>query len=131
MSKLTIGRLASQCDVPVTTIRYWEREGLLEADRTPSNYRVYTDDAVARVRLIRLCQSLGFTVADINGLLRLLDTRIHQCQAVRGIIDRRLAALDEQMTALCEHRRKLRAMRDLCENPGLAERCRALDRLNS
>lgn len=128
---MTIGRLARECEVPVSTIRYWERVGLLApGGRTCSNYRVYSDDAVARVRLIRMSQSLGFTIADIHTLLRLLDVRIHQCSAVRTVIERRLEALDRQLADLREHRRKLRSMHDLCESPGVAERCRALDRLN-
>jgi DNA-binding transcriptional MerR regulator len=128
---MTIGRLARECDVPVSTLRYWERAGLLAPGRrTHSNYRVYADDAVARVRLIRMSQSLGFTVADIRTLLRLLDTRVHQCSAVRAVVERRLEALDRQLADLREHRRKLRSMHNLCEHDDLDERCRALDRLN-
>lgn len=131
MSKLTIGRLATKCEVPVSTIRYWERAGLLaQVERTASNYRVYDTDTVARVRLIRMSQSLGFTVADIRTLLRLLDVRVQQCSSVRAVIERRLDALDVEMANLREHRRKLRSMRGLCEHPGVAERCRVLDRLN-
>lgn len=128
---MTIGRLARECDVPVSTIRYWERAGLIApGDRTRSNYRVYADDAVARVRLIRMSQSLGFTVADIRTLLRLLDVRVSQCSSVRTVIERRLEVLDRQMAELREHRRKLQSMHGLCEHPGVAQRCRALDRLN-
>lgn len=132
MSELmTIGRLARECDVPASTLRYWERVGLLKpSERTRSNYRVYSDDAVSRVRLIRVSQSLGFTVADIGTLLRLLDVRVQQCTAVRSVIDRRLESLDRQMADLREHQRKLRSIRHLCESPDLADRCRALDKLN-
>lgn len=131
MSRLTIGRLATECEVPVSTIRYWERAGLIAAgERTASNYRVYDADAIARVRLIRMSQSLGFTVGDIRTLLRLLNVRVQQCSSVCTVIERRLVALDKEMETLREHRRKLRSMRSLCENPGVAERCRALDRLN-
>ena len=128
---MTIGRLARECEVPVSTIRYWERAGLITPDeRTRSNYRVYADEAVARVRLIRVSQSLGFTVADIGTLLRLLDVRVHQCTAVRSVIDRRLEALNREMADLREHQRKLCSIRRLCERPDLADRCRALDKLN-
>lgn len=131
MSRLTIGRLATECEVPVSTIRYWERAGLIApGERTASNYRVYDSDAVARVRLIRMSQALGFTVADIRTLLGLLDVRVQQCSSVRAVIERRLDALAVEMANLREHRRKLRSMRGLCQNPGVAERCRALDRLH-
>lgn len=117
--------------MPVSTIRYWERAGLLpQTQRTASNYRVYGGDAIARVRLIRMSQSLGFTVSDIRTLLRLLDVDVHQCSAVRIVIEKRLDALDKQMADIREHRRRLRSMHGLCDKPGVAERCRALDRLN-
>jgi DNA-binding transcriptional MerR regulator len=50
--------------VNIQTLRFYEREGLLRPPaRTVSGYRSYTDSALERVRFIRLCQGLGFTLA--------------------------------------------------------------------
>lgn len=129
---MTIGRIARECDLPVSTLRYWERVGLLSpATRTDNNYRVYADDAAARIRLIRISQSVGFTIEDIRTLLRLMDRRVQQCSSVRAVIERRLEAVDQHIEELREHRRKLQSMHNLCEKPEVADRCRALDRLNA
>ena len=56
----------------VSTVRYYERAGLLpQPDRTASSYRLYPDEAVARLRFIRRAQQLGFTLEEIKGLLEL------------------------------------------------------------
>lgn len=61
MSKpATIGRLARAAAVPVSTLRYWEHEGLLRPDgRTDANYRWYGPEALRRVRFIRVAQSVS------------------------------------------------------------------------
>ena len=50
----TISRLAKAVGVPTTTLRYYERVGLLEPeDRTEGNYRLYTDESLSRIKFIR------------------------------------------------------------------------------
>ncbi len=54
MSELTIGRLAKQAGVNTETVRYYERQGLLqEPSRTASNYRMYPVDTVKQIRFIK------------------------------------------------------------------------------
>ena len=48
------------------TLRYCERRGLLKPERTSSNYRVYTEETVIRVRFIKRAQALGFTLEEIK-----------------------------------------------------------------
>ena len=61
----TIGRLAKAADVPVSTVRYYEQRGLMEPDeRTRSSYRIYSPEALRRLRFIRAAQSSGFTLKD-------------------------------------------------------------------
>jgi MerR family mercuric resistance operon transcriptional regulator len=68
---LRIGELATAAGVGVETIRYYERRGLLpEPYRRPSGYREYPPDAVDRVRAIKRAQRMGFTLAEIEQLLR-------------------------------------------------------------
>ena len=64
---MTIGRAAKAAGVPATTLRYYEREGLLDAPvRTTAGYRMYDDQAVERLRFIRAAQAVGFTLNDIR-----------------------------------------------------------------
>jgi len=70
MNGLTIGRLAKQVSIGIETIRFYERQGLIEPPpRTDSNYRVYPEEEVNRLRFIKRAKNLGFTLSEIKELL--------------------------------------------------------------
>ena len=72
VTELTIGKLAEAADVNIETIRYYQRRGLLEEPPKPfRGHRRYPPDTVKRVRFIKRAQALGFTLAEVSGLLRL------------------------------------------------------------
>jgi MerR family copper efflux transcriptional regulator len=71
---MKIGELAALTGVTPDTLRYYEKQGLIEpAGRTASRYRHYGDQAVNRIRFIKSAQSLGFALQDIAKLLPQLD----------------------------------------------------------
>ena len=71
---MRISEVATKAGVNVQTLRYYERRGLLTPPpRTPSGYRVYEMDTVYLVRFIKRVQELGFSLTDIEQLLRLQD----------------------------------------------------------
>jgi len=72
MKPLLIGQLARLADVGVETIRFYERTGLLGSpERRRSGYRMYDQEAVARLQFIRRAKQLGFTLEEIKELLAL------------------------------------------------------------
>ncbi|MCH8048022.1 MAG: MerR family transcriptional regulator, partial [Planctomycetes bacterium] len=72
VNSLTIGQLARRAEVGVETVRFYEREGLLEEPaRRPSGYRQYDEGVVDRLRFIRRAKQLGFTLKEIRELLSL------------------------------------------------------------
>ena len=76
----TISQLATAAGIPTTTMRYYERVGLIEPeDRSAGNYRLYTDDSLRKVKFIRAAQGTGFTLDDIRQLLAAEDGRIPRC----------------------------------------------------
>lgn len=67
---MTIGTLAQRAQVPISTLRFYERRGLLSpAMRTTSGYRRYSENDVRRVRFIRRAAGLGFTLEELLELL--------------------------------------------------------------
>lgn len=108
MSGLTIGQVAKAAGLGVETIRYYERERLLERPtRRPSGYRQFDDMAVKRLRFIKQAQRLGFTLREIRELLALrlnpTSTRTHvreRAQAKVLDIDLRIAELQRMKKAL-------------------------------
>ena len=66
----TIGKLAALAEVSADTLRYYEREGLIEpTKRSASGYRLYDKESAPRIRFIKLAQHCGFTLAEIRTLL--------------------------------------------------------------
>jgi DNA-binding transcriptional MerR regulator len=73
---MLIGEVAAQAGVNVQTIRFDERRGLLKKPRRlPSGYRDYPAEVVKVVRFIKRTQKQGFTLEEIERLLRRLATR--------------------------------------------------------
>ncbi len=63
---MRITELARRAGVKSSTVRYYERSGLLaEPARTHGGYRDYDDDAVTTLRFLRRGQELGFTLAEL------------------------------------------------------------------
>ena len=59
---LTIGKLAAAAGVRSDTLRYYEREGLIEpAGKSPAGYRLYDQDSARRLRFIKQAQHCGVT----------------------------------------------------------------------
>jgi len=108
MEQLTVGELARRAHVNRETVRYYERRRLLpRASRTISGYRIFTDDALRRLRFIRHAKALGFSLNEIRDLLTLRVNSIGACDRVRERT--RFAAKGEG--------RALRARRCLCPAP--------------
>ncbi len=70
---MRIGELATQTGATVRSLRYYQEQGLLTAQRTSSGQRVYEPDAVDRVRLLRQLYNAGLTSATIATLLPCVD----------------------------------------------------------
>lgn len=68
-AELTIGAVARQAAVRTSALRYYESVGLLRAPRRVSGRRVYDADVLGILRLVKLAQGAGFTVAEIRHLL--------------------------------------------------------------
>jgi len=69
-SGLRAGQLASAAGVNLQTLRYYERRGLLERpERTNGGHRVYPDETITLLRVIKTAQRLGFTLAEVADLL--------------------------------------------------------------
>ena len=82
---LKIGKLAALVDVSIDTLRYYEREGLIEpVDRSESGYRVYDKESARRIHFIKQAQHCGFTLAEIREILVLRGREKACCGDVRS-----------------------------------------------
>jgi MerR family transcriptional regulator, redox-sensitive transcriptional activator SoxR len=68
-SELTIGEAADRAGVPASTLRYWERVGLLSTPRRVGGKRRYDSDGLLEIEMVALAKQAGFTLAEIRVIL--------------------------------------------------------------
>lgn len=112
----TIGQVAGAVGVPATTLRYYEREGVLgPAIRSRAGYRLYDAAAVERLEFIRSAQNVGFTLDDIRALLQLDRECTETCRSeVRRLLTHRLTDVEKKMKQLKRVRAALGRALDRC-----------------
>src|SRR3954466_1724947 len=94
----TIGQLAAAAGVPISTLRYYERTGMLRPHaRSAGNYRQYGQIDLQRLQFIRSSQATGLSLDDISELLALLDSPDSPCDEVEAVIRQRLADVEKKM----------------------------------
>lgn len=96
--RLRIGQLAKATGINPRTLRYYETIGLLQpVARTSAGYRLYSSEAVDRLRFVRRGQRLGLTLKDIAAILKITDTGGIPCQYILSVIDRELPRIEAQI----------------------------------
>ena len=96
-------------DCDVETIRYYQRRGLLDEPEKPlGGHRRYNPTAVTRVQFIKRAQQLGFTLAEVTGLLRLEDGQ--NCRETRLLAEHKLTVIEERIADLSRMRRLLKGL---------------------
>jgi DNA-binding transcriptional MerR regulator len=120
MQTYSIGQLARLVGVPTSTVRFYERIGLVKPDfRTGANYRGYTLASTDRLRFIRSAAETGFSLEDIKTLLKLSHTAEPPCDQVLGLMRRRLVEIRQRIENL-RHAEKVLAnsLRRCCKGKG-------------
>lgn len=131
-TKYTIGKLAKAAGVPASTVRYYERTGLLRPSaRSPHNYRLYSTSALHRLRFIRAAQASGFTLHDTAILLGLNDGSTSPCREVQELIEKRLAEVKSRVHDLRLVQDKLATALVQCRHGAEAGTCQVIDHLHT
>ena len=132
MGNMTIGQMARSAGASVETIRFYEREGLLEHPaRSASGYRNYPPEAVARLRMIRQAKALGFSLNEIKELLALRVAPGKSCSDVRARAERKIADIDQRIAALKRMKAALARLAAACAGHGPTSECPILEALES
>ncbi|MFC7908896.1 MerR family transcriptional regulator [Streptomyces nigra] len=111
---IRIGEVARGAGVSVRAVRYYEEQGLLTPERSPSGQRLYRQDAIAMVRFFQQmyaagltsqritellpCWEAGHTDADQRAMLRIererIEAKIDELEAARDRLDQVIAITD-------------------------------------
>jgi DNA-binding transcriptional MerR regulator len=110
---MQIGALAAASGTTTKTLRFYEGAGLLPpAPRTPSGYRDYSPDTVARLDFIRRGRAGGLTLAQIRRILDIRDAGTAPCRHVHELLTARVAELDRQIADLTALRTAVATLRN-------------------
>lgn len=106
---MLISQLAERTGVRASTLRFYEKFGLLQAERTASGYRIYDEDAVERLSFITTAKQLGLPLEEIADLLKVreggdcADVRTELCSRLQsriGDAEEHIAGLGTFITTL-------------------------------
>ena len=125
---MNIGQLARLAGVPIDTVRYYERNGLLPLPaRRASGYRNYQATDVERLRFVRRAKVLGYTLTEIRDLLQLWELRGEGAAEFKTAVSAHLAEVDHRLDELARLRGGLHRL--LAANSAELRRCPVLQSL--
>jgi DNA-binding transcriptional MerR regulator len=127
MEGLRVAELAERAGIAPSTVRFYERAGLLSpAQRAPNGYRMFDESALDELAFITRAKSIGMSLEDIAGLVAAWPTG--ECRSLqarmRDFLARRISQVREQQAELAAFQRQLEAVlgRLASRDPG-PERC--------
>src|SRR5258706_12570479 len=108
---MLINELAKRVELSIDTIRFYEKQGLLDEahyERAANGYRHYGEAAVQRLTLIRMGQAAGFTLNEMRGTIHAWESDELSPQEKKAYMCRKTAEIDSKIEDLVKVKRYLR-----------------------
>jgi len=129
MKNIPIGELSKRSGVKVTTIRYYERAGLLEEpERSAGGQRLYTEADVKRITFVRHSRHLGFSLDAIRELLALQSQPEIDCGTANQIAEDQLTKVRDRITQLRALETELERITAACRGGSVGD-CKVIEAL--
>lgn len=124
---MKIGELAFRAACDVQTVRFYEREGLLEAPvRDASGYRRYEDRHLTQLNFVRHLRALDIPLADVRQLLGYAARPDESCAQVNEMLDEHIALVRLRLRSMRALEKQLVDLRRTCDGDG-SRPCAILD----
>ena len=121
---MKIGQLAKISGCSIQTIRYYEKEGLLNPpSRSEGNFRLYDEKALKELEFVKHCRSLDITLSDIKTLLELKNRPEESCSSINDLISEQLELVNKRMNELKALKVELQLMKETCSTGKTVEQC--------
>jgi Hg(II)-responsive transcriptional regulator len=123
-----IGEAARRAGVNIRTLHYYEARGLLpEPERTESNFRIYTEETIRRIRFVKRAQQLGFSLKEIKDLLAHRVDSKATCADVRERAQSKIADIEKRIVSLQAMKEALARVTAACSGRGSVSECPILE----
>lgn len=127
---LTIGQIARRSGFGIETIRFYERNGLIEPPpRKPSGYRQYPESVIFRLSFIKRSKELGFSLREIKELLSLRVSPTTTCSDIRERAEAKIADIEGKIRSLESIKEVLTRLTTSCGGRGPVSECPILEAL--
>jgi MerR family Zn(II)-responsive transcriptional regulator of zntA len=129
-----IGELASKTGLTAHTIRFYEKNGLINASqRSEAGYRYYAETDVRQAEFVKTARKIGFSIDDVATLLSIrVDKRSHTCQDVTDVTQRELNDVNEKISELLSMQQTLQILlNSCCGGPESATHCSIMEALDA
>lgn len=131
MTPLTIGQVARRSGVAVETIRFYEKQRLIEKPpRSASGYRQYPEEVVGRIQFVQRAKELGFSLKEIEELLALRYDPVANAGEVRARAESKIADIAEKIRDLDKIRSTLVSLTRACVRGDGGTECAILSALS-
>jgi MerR family mercuric resistance operon transcriptional regulator len=128
--QFSISQLAKAAGAPTTTVRYYERIGLVEPEnRSQGNYRMYSQESLGKLKFIRAAQAVGFTLNDVRALLG-CGSDSPCCGDVQQLVENRLTDVSRRLKDARHVQRVLKGALAKCHQSNPRDTCHVLATLN-
>lgn len=101
---MRIGQVSERVGLPISTLRYYERRGIIRPGRSPEGYRDYTEQDLAWIAFVQRLLATGMPLAQVQEYARLrhegdstVPQRLEMLYKHRGDLETKLQELQEQM----------------------------------
>ena len=127
---MRIGELAQRGHCDVETIRFYEKEKLLDTPMREANgYRSYNNTHLLQLKFIRHCRSLDMGLPDVHRLRQFQNNPELVCDDINGLIDSQIMRIHQKIESLRLLEQQLYTLRDSCHHHNKIQDCGILKNL--
>lgn len=125
-----VGEIAKKCDVNKETLRYYERVGLIPGPtRTNVGYRMYPEETVNRLKFIKRMQELGYSLAEIDKLLGVVDKDDNRCMDIYDFVIQKIEEVQKKISDLKKIEQMLFNLKERCPDDKSLHECPIIETL--
>ena len=96
----TIGQVSEMFNIPVSTLRYYDREGLFPGMERKSGIRKFSDNEIEAVRVIECLKASGLEIREIKQFMEWSTKGSSTYKQRKQLFDTRLKKVEEEMDNL-------------------------------